>query len=133
MSTIKRNIFLHLNQFQKHILLYILSLGSISLILILLFLAYLHADYNNFFHAFEFYIIKRCILFSLPIIAGLILFVCLYSYRMTNRIFGPYNRVVKELDDLLSSCEKRQLKVRQGDAMFDDLVQRINKLIERLP
>lgn len=109
------------------------ALGVSCLVLMILFLSYLYADYENFMHSFEFFTVKMCILVALPITALLILIVCLYTYYMTNKMFGPYDRIVKELEDIAKTGQKRELTVREGDEMFQELIDRINVLVQRLP
>lgn len=128
-----RNLFLRVNRFQLSIILCITSLGLACLVLMILFLSYLYADANNFIHTFPFATIKICILVAFPITAILILIVCIYAYYMTNKMFGPYERVVKELRDIEQTGQKRELHVRGGDDMFQDLIDQINALIRRIP
>ncbi len=133
MTGFKRNLFLHLNRFQSRILFFLAVLGLVSVILIVLFLAYLHADMNNFMHTFPLRTVKVCIMVALPIAAVLIVVICFYLYYLTNKLFGPHDRIVKELDDILATHQKRELSVRDGDEMFEELLKRINALIRQLP
>ncbi len=133
MSGFKRNLFLHLNRFQLRILFYLTALGFTCLALMVLFLSYLYADSENFIHQPQFFTIKMCIVVALPITALLILIICLYTYRMTNKLFGAHYRIIREIDDVLEAGKKRELSVRRGDELFQELVDRLNKLIQRLP
>ena len=133
MSILKRNLFLHLNKFQVRILFYLVALAAACLILMVLFLSYLYADSENFLHQPQFLMIKICIVTALPISAVLILIICFCTYHMTNRLFGAHDRIVREIDDILETGNKKELSVRKGDEMFECLLQRINALIQRLP
>lgn len=133
MDIFKRNIFLHLNKFQQRIILYLTALGIAALSLMMLFLSYLYADSNNFLHTFPFFTIKICIVIALPIAAILILIACLYAYHLTNKLFGPYDRIIKELDSVIETRQKKELSVRKGDELFEELLKRINALIRQLP
>lgn len=133
MSAFKRNIFFHANKFQTRVIFYLVALGASCLSLMTLFLSYLYADLDNFIHTPQFFIIKLCIVVALPLAALLILIVCFYTYYMTNKMFGPYDRIVRELDNIKNTEQKRMLTVRKGDEMFQELIDRINSLIHKLP
>ena len=133
MSSFKRNIFRNTNKFQRLILFYLTALGLTSLILMVLFLAYLYADIENFLHTFRFFTIKTGILIALPVTAILILITCVYMFYLTNKILGPYTRILSEIDQILASNKRNNLNVREGDEMFEDLIRRINELIGRQP
>ena len=131
MSIFKRNLFLHVNKFQWRILFYLMALGFSCLVLILLFLSYIYADFNNFLHSGEFFTIKICILIALPLTACLLLITCLYLYHVTNKMFGPYERVVREVAETVKSGQKKEILLRKGDKMFQELIECINTLIRR--
>jgi len=133
LNKIKRNLFLHLNRFQQRIIFFLTVLGLVSLSLMIMFLSYLYADTNNFIHTFPFLLIKMCLLIAFPAAAFLILIVCLYTYYLTNKMLGPYERIIRELDAVLETRQKKELTVREGDDMFRDLLKRINALIRQLP
>jgi len=128
----KRSLFFHVNKYQRSILLYLIALGVSCLVLILMFLSYLYVDINNFLHSFPFRTLKICIIVAFPIVSIMLLLVCLHLYRLTSRIFGPYDRVVKEMDVLLQTGQKKEITARKGDEMFKELLKRINALIGRL-
>ena len=129
----KRNIFFRVNKFQWVILFYLASLGLSCLVLMILFLSYLYVDFNNFIHSFPCMTIKICILVALPLTAVLILLSCFYLYHLTNKMFGPYERILQEIDKVVKTGEKKQIFLRKGDEMFQDLVDQLNCLIQRLP
>jgi hypothetical protein len=82
----------------------------------------------------------RELFFLEKIIPGLfilfLLFVLLYVYWVffiTNRLLGPFERVVKELDEMIENKKEwRHLNTREGDQMFEQLIRRINILIDRI-
>jgi len=129
----KRNVFSRINKFQWRILFYLLALGLSCLILILLFLSYIYADINNFLHSPKFFTIKLCIAVALPTTALLLLIVCLYLYYITNKMFGPYERISREIAEIARSGNKKEVHLRKGDDMFEELVESLNVLIRRIP
>ncbi len=127
----KRNIFRHVNKFQARVLFYILALGVCALGMMVLFLAYLYADQNSLFYTIPSVTIKSAILIALPVTALAIVISCLYAFYLTNKILGPYERIIRELDEVLATNDRREVTVRCGDEMFSELLKRINALITR--
>ena len=61
------------------------------------------------------------------------LFIVLWAYYVSNKIVGPFERVLREVDDILAGKGKKKIGIRSKDGMFEELVKRINALVERLP
>jgi len=59
------------------------------------------------------------------------LFLIYWAHKIANRILGPHDRIVRELDQVLAGKRRQELKVRPGDDLFESLLHRINKLISR--
>jgi nitrogen fixation/metabolism regulation signal transduction histidine kinase len=57
----------------------------------------------------------------------------LWTYYVSNKIVGPFERVLREVDDILAGKGKNKIGIRSKDGMFEELVKRINALVERLP
>lgn len=56
--------------------------------------------------------------------------ILLWTSYFSNKIIGPYSRILKELDEVLDGKRLEVLHVRKGDTLFDELLKRVNKLIE---
>ena len=69
------------------------------------------------------------IILSLLLSLGLI-FLVWWAYVLSNRILGPHQRIISELDQILLVGKKKPLNARRGDEMYEDLIKRINVLIE---
>ena len=69
----------------------------------------------------------------LLIITGLMLGAAIWSYYFSNQLVGPYNRIIRELDDVVSGKSKKPIILRKDDDMFAELFKRVNQLIEKLP
>ena len=69
------------------------------------------------------------IILSLLLSLGLI-FLVWWAYVLSNRILGPHQRIISELDQILSGGKKKPLNARRGDEIYEDLIKRINVLIE---
>jgi len=57
--------------------------------------------------------------------------VIFWTLRISNRHFGSYDRVIGDLDDVLSGAKKEPLTTRKGDVIFEELLKRINALIKK--
>lgn len=128
-SRYKRNCFTHINRFQKTLLYSVLVPCFIGCIIILLSLDYLYYDYGAFLNRYEYRHFKYVVLFLLPTIAFILFGVSLVMFYASNKIVGPYERVISEMDAMITKGERKPLSVRKGDQMFDGLLKRFNKLI----
>ncbi len=128
----KRNFFTHINRFQKTLLYSVLVPCFIGCIIILLSLDYLYYDYGAFLNRYEYRHFKYVILFLLPTIAFILFSVSLVIFYASNKIVGPYERIISEMDAMIEKGERKPLSVRKGDQMFDELLKRFNKLMDRV-
>jgi len=64
-----------------------------------------------------------------PIIIFIILII---AHRITHSIVGPFDRIVRELDEHLEGKNRGPIIIRKTDK-FSPLVDRINKLLYKLP
>lgn len=129
----KRNIFLHVNQMQKNFLYPVLLPCLCGCILILLALDYFYFDRGTIIYTYEFRRLKVLILLFLVTLSLMQLFITFSIYYVSNKVIGPYERIIKELDEVIAGKRKKRLVVRKGDKMFAGLLIRINALIEKLP
>ena len=135
-----RDVFVSDNKYQRQVL-YPLYISSFLILACLVYFAViLHQSSldENFLRIsetsqFAAVITKDNMMALVMAISLLLIFVIGWSDHMTNKILGPYERVVAEMDELLADIEEKKapkkLKVRPGDEMFAALIKRINKLI----
>ena len=57
--------------------------------------------------------------------------VIFWTFRISNRYFGSYDRVIGALDDVLSGASKGPIAIRKGDVTFEKLLKRVNTLIKK--
>ena len=57
--------------------------------------------------------------------------VIFWTFRISNRHFGSYDRVIDDLDDILNGTGKGPIRTRKGDVIFEELLKRINALIKK--
>ncbi|MBL7196459.1 MAG: hypothetical protein ISS47_00010 [Candidatus Omnitrophica bacterium] len=60
-----------------------------------------------------------------------ILAILIFAHRITHRIIGPFDRIVKELAECIDSTEQEHINIRKNDK-FRPLVDKINILLDRL-
>ena len=63
---------------------------------------------------------------SIPVFVLAILFL---TYRLTHKTLGPFDRIIKELDECIEGAKKGPIIIRKGDK-FMPLVERINILLK---
>lgn len=127
-----RNLILRLNKFQKLIIYPVLIAclaGILSSILCLLF-AYYPDDFP-IVGAITLKEIRFLIPKILMVANGLMVIVIFWTYYMSNKVVGPYERVIKHLDDIAANKTSEPLTTRQGDEMFEELIKRINHIIKK--
>jgi hypothetical protein len=74
---------------------------------------------------------KRVILILLFLTPISILTILILTKKITHKIIGPFDRIVRELDESIKGKRQGHLIIRKGDK-FRPLVDRINNLLDRL-
>ena len=59
-----------------------------------------------------------------------LIFLVWWAIVISNKILGPHERIVEELDRIVRGEKKHLLYARKGDELYEELVKRINVLIE---
>lgn len=133
-SRFHRNILLRINCYQKKILYPVLisSLVACNVIVICYAFFYYPLDHKIIFHL-TLQDIRYALPWMLAVVSVMLIFVVFWTYYMSNKLVGPYTRILRELDEILETGRKKEIKTRQGDAMFEDLLKRVNDLIRQLP
>jgi len=129
----KRNIFIHLNKFQKSLLYPVLLSSFAGCLLALLSLDYFYFDRSSLIYDFNYKHMKMLLVWFLPLVSFMLAIVGFLVYYISNKIVGPYQRIIRELDNILAGKTSGPLKVRKKDEMFKEVVKRINALIEKIP
>lgn len=133
MKKFKRSLITNINKYQKRIIYPVLLCSAIICFVSILCLISTHLlgeqrpntlplNHTN---------LKIAINQFLVIISFLMVFVIFWTFYITNKIAGPYSRILKELDDTLANKKSGNITVRKGDEMFEELLKRINLLIEK--
>ena len=59
-----------------------------------------------------------------------VLIMLVISYKITHKAVGPFERIIRELEERIKGTAEGEMKVRKGDK-FEPLVKRINLLLEK--
>jgi hypothetical protein len=68
----------------------------------------------------------------LSVATVLMILIVFWTLRVSGKYFGAYERIVTDLDRVLTGKAKEPLKAREDDEIFQELLKRINALIERM-
>lgn len=60
----------------------------------------------------------------------IILLILIIAHKVSHKIVGPFDRIIRELDETLEGKKKNPIVLRKGDK-FLPLVEKINKLLDR--
>ncbi|MBF0101834.1 MAG: hypothetical protein HQK77_13095 [Desulfobacterales bacterium] len=137
-----RSLIFHVNKYQVRLILPILI--SIILIMILLGLFYylsfhttqtVYDTDKSTMVVFNHYLgmLEKMIPIILILLCILIVVLVYWIYYISNKLVGPFDRIVRELDQIMDGTKKKHpITVRKGDEMFDQLLKRVNQLIEKV-
>ncbi len=127
-----RNLILHLNRYQERIIYPVLISCLIACTSAIFCLAYIYfPEEEIIFKTFQMKDLKSIVPWILVILSLSVMVIVFWAYYISNKIVGPIERVLKELDDVISGKRTEPLGTRKGDEMFDELVKRINALIKK--
>jgi len=68
------------------------------------------------------------LLIAAPVSISIII---IFAFKVTHRIIGPFDRIVRELDEYIEGKKEGHIIIRKTDK-FWPLVDRINKLLDKL-
>ena len=60
-----------------------------------------------------------------------IIVILIFAHKITHKIIGPFNRIVKELDESIEGRRQGPIVIRKNDR-FWPLVEKINKLLDKV-
>ena len=131
-----RSIILNTNKFEMLIIYPILIFCLLAALLIYLCLEYnvrisINPSESTIlnFDAVQF---REAIPYMIIGIAVILICIISWSYYVANKLVGPHERIIKELNDVIQEKKTDPLTVRNDDKMFAELLERINMIIEKL-
>lgn len=145
-SQFKRLLFVNVNKYQQQVLLpsaIICLLACIGVFYAMYYINYvdqnvavlckietsrLAQDVPWFMRLHSFNKVVPWIFFASTVV---LLGILCWMYNVSNKLLGPSARVLKELDEILSGQRKDPIGTRPGDELFEELLKRINTLIQK--
>lgn len=131
----KRRIFLRVSKFQQPVLYLFVFSALMVVISLTLSASYLYVDITNAVinSGAEVPTAKIWLLLSLMTLPLIFLVIIVWAYYVSNKSLGAFERILRELDEIVTKNEKRHIKARKGDKLAEELLAHINTLIDRVP
>ncbi|HQP11060.1 MAG TPA: hypothetical protein PKV41_06750 [Candidatus Omnitrophota bacterium] len=125
----KRTTLFNVNGFQRNLFYPVVI--SFFLGCIISWLSIVYVLIGSYFGYPELYRFQEKIPLLLSLATVMAIFVAFRALRVSGRYFGAYERIITDLDRVLADRSKTPIKAREGDVIFEELLKRINTLIER--
>jgi hypothetical protein len=125
----KRTTLFNVNGFQRNLFYPVVI--AFFLGCIISWLSIIYVLIGGYFGYPELYRFQEKIPALLSIATVLMIFIVFRVLRISGRYFGAYERIVTDLDQVLEGKSRTPLKAREGDVIFEELLKRINTLLER--
>ena len=137
-QTIRREI-MRVTHYQKPVIQFVM-LSTLITLLLALCVGYFYydtiyqetVDFGNI-ASDKILTLKTIILAILFVIPLAFYFITIRAYKVSNRLLGCFERILKELDDVAEGKQKKHIHVRPDDELAGDLLKKINAIIDRLP
>lgn len=126
----KRKTLFRVNRFQRNLFYPIIIAFFLGCIVSWLSMVYVLI--GDYLFDPDLYHFKRFIPGLISLATVLMIIVVFWTLRISGRYFGAYERILKELDEVIAGREKGPLKTRNGDVICGELLKRINALIEQM-
>ncbi len=133
MAAQKRSFF-RVTEFQKPFLNLVIGLAVITLTMMVVCIGFLLYDVSTFIvdpqstvNTMKAMVYLLLILLPLILMGGIF-----WAYYITSKVIGPFERLIRELDEILETGKKKHLQTRQGDRLAKEMLKRINALIDRM-
>ncbi len=124
------------NRFQKPLINFILFPCTITFAVLFIYIGFLYYDVSTRIYFSKFpnpLMIDQKIISIIVILWVLLFFVLWWAYRVSSKLMGSFERIIKELDECLAGKRKKHIYTRDKDELAKELLKRINALIDRLP
>jgi len=130
----KRKLFLNINRFQRPILYLTVAATFVTIVILAICASFLSYDIANMIinSPKEILTTKLTVSFILMILPLSYLAIIYFSLRISNKLVGSMERILKELDEIIEKREKKHLTARKGDDLVQELLKRINLLIDKM-
>lgn len=137
MKKYKRNLFLNVNDKQQTILFPVFLACFFAcltgLFCLNYFLIFEKGTIELYNVSVDVNYLKILIPLLLLVIMIILVFLIFWTYYISNKLLGSYNRIISDLDDIVEGKKKGTIGTRKGDVVFEGLLVRINALIKKIP
>ncbi len=124
------------NRFQKPLINFLLFPCTITFAVLFVYIGFLYYDVTSKMYSLRLsnpLLIDQRILSIIIILWVLLFFVLYWAYRVSSQLVGAFDRILRELDEYLDGKGKKHIHSRKNDKLADELLKRINALIDRIP
>ena len=124
------------DRFQKPLVNFILFPCTITFAVLFIYIGFLYYDVNNRIYSSRLanpLMIDQKILSIIVILWVLLFFVLWWAYRVSSQLMGSFERIIREMDECLAGKSRKHIYSRDKDLLSQELLKRINALIDRLP
>ena len=124
------------DRFQKPLINFILFPCTITFAVLFIYIGFLYYDVSNRIYSARLVdplMIDQKILSIIVILWVLLFFVLWWAYRISSRLMGSFERIIREMDECLAGKSRKHIYSRDKDLLSQELLKRINALIDRLP
>lgn len=130
---IKRKQYFHTNEYQRQIIMLAL-IPSVVMCLVLSFLLIIfHHDLSgiilNGSTTTIVQAVSRWTIFIMLALWSILALAAGTAYVLSNNLVGAFERIFRELDEVIGGKAKHDIKARQGDKLANELLKRINVII----
>ena len=132
-----RRVFLHTTKHQRQIIR--LSVVPSTIFCVVMYFL-LHAFQNDMgeaiYAASDVASIKFVSEWAFALLSILLLYLgCgfLWAYAVSSDVVGPFDRIIRELDEVIDRGARQPITVRQRDELAEQLLKRVNVLVKNLP
>jgi len=125
----KRKTIFHVNDFQKRLFYPIVFAFAIGCCVA--WLSVIYALIGNYLFGPELEYFQGFIPAILAFATALMIILVFWTLYISGSYLGAQERIIKELDEVLAGQGKGPIRARRGDVMFEELLKRINTLIEQ--
>lgn len=137
MQKYKRNLFLNVNDKQQTILFPVFVACFCACLVSLFCLNYFFIFERETIEVYnvsvDVNLLKVVIPLMLIMIMVILIFLIFWTYYISNKLLGSYNRIIRELDGIVDGKTRGPIGTRKGDLVFEGLLERINILLKKLP
>jgi len=131
-----RTGLIRLNKFQRRVVTVPFFSSLVFVILMTIFVRSFHSDLINVIlyeqSPFSVNLIKKWEFLILFLLWLFFATVILWVYFISSNLVGAFERVLRELDSNIEKKEKKHIYARKDDYLANDLLKRINTLIDNL-